>query len=212
MILLTVFVISGYCIDLLIKNGPRNEEFHAVNKIKLWDMVGFSFYCFEGIGVVLPIMEQTRDKQNFEKVLTAALLTLACIFAAFGFMCYRYFGHQKEKFVIYNFDDDPVLNTTELLFCLNLVFSYPLCIYPTNKIIESFLFVKMKEVTTLRKWLKNLSRTIIVFLGCYFSILFKESLDDFLGVTGAVLGISIILIIPTLCHYKTCAQTKGAKI
>lgn len=70
----------------------------------------------------------------------------------------------------------------------------------------------MKEVTTKRIWLKNLSRTIVAFLGCYFSILFKESLDDFLGVTGAVLGISIILIIPTLCHYKICAKTQGEKI
>ena len=93
------------------------------------------------------------------------------------------------------------------MYCLNLVFSYPLTIYPTNKIIESFLFVRMKEVTTKRKWLKNLSRTVVAFLGCYFSILFKDVLDDFLGVTGAVLGISIILIIPTLCHYKICAKT-----
>jgi len=26
-------------------------------------MVGFSFYCFEGIGVVMPIMEQSRDNE-----------------------------------------------------------------------------------------------------------------------------------------------------
>jgi proton-coupled amino acid transporter len=140
-------------------------------------MIGFSFYCFEGIGVVLPIMEQTKDRRNFGKILSAALITLAFIFSAFGFLCYRYFGHQDEKFVIYNFVDDPVLKTTELLFCVNLIFSYPLCIYPTNKIIESFVFYKLKEVTTLRKWLKNLSRTIVVFLGCYFSILFREYLD-----------------------------------
>ena len=103
------------------------------------------------------------------------------------------------------------MKITEFLYCLNLVFSYPLTIFPANKIIESFIFANMKEVTTLRKWLKNLSRTVVVFLGCYFSILFKEELDDFLGVTGAVLGISIILIIPTLCHYKTCAKTNAEK-
>ena len=62
MILLTVLVISYYSIDLLIKNGPKTDDFHAVNKVKMYDMIGFSFYCFEGIGVVLPIMEQTKDK------------------------------------------------------------------------------------------------------------------------------------------------------
>jgi hypothetical protein len=115
--------------------------------------------------------------------------------------------------VIYNFDDeDKLIRTTEILFCLNLVFSYPLTVYPTNRIIESFLFMKMKEETTLKAWLMNLSRTVVVFLGCYFSILFKATLDDFLGVSGAVLGISIILIIPTLCHYNVVAKTKSEKV
>jgi amino acid permease len=62
MILVTVSVISYYSLDLLIKNGPKTEEFYAVNTVKEWDMIGFSFYCFEGIGAVLPIMEQTKDK------------------------------------------------------------------------------------------------------------------------------------------------------
>ena len=66
MILFTVAVISGYCITLLAKDGPAygsdTDKFVAVNTVKMWDMIGFSFYCFEGIGVVLPIMDQTRDK------------------------------------------------------------------------------------------------------------------------------------------------------
>lgn len=57
MILFTVGVISVYCLDLLAKNGPRDEAFVPVNTNKMWDMIGFSFYCFEGIGVVLPIMD-----------------------------------------------------------------------------------------------------------------------------------------------------------
>ena len=57
MILFTVAVISSYCVVLLNKNGPRDEAFVPVNTGKMWDMIGFSFYCFEGIGVVLPIMD-----------------------------------------------------------------------------------------------------------------------------------------------------------
>jgi len=58
-------------------------------------------------------------------------------------------------------------------------------------------------------WMKNLSRTLVVILGCYISIEFQSVLDEFLGVSGAILGISIILVIPTLCHYKLCAKTKA---
>ena len=57
MILFTVIVISGYCITLLAKDGPKTDAFVPVNTTSLWYMIGFSFYCFEGIGVVLPIMD-----------------------------------------------------------------------------------------------------------------------------------------------------------
>lgn len=95
------------------------------------------------------------------------------------------------------------------MFCINLVFSYPLTIYPTNKILESFLFVRMTENTWKRKWLKNLSRTIVCFLACFLSITFTNVLDQFLGVSGALLGVPIILIMPTLCHLILVAETKS---
>lgn len=57
MILYTVLVISGYSIVGLIKSGPKNDGFKAFNPDHMWDMVGFSFFCFEGIGIVMPIME-----------------------------------------------------------------------------------------------------------------------------------------------------------
>jgi amino acid permease len=62
MIILTVSVVSIYAIVKIKKDGV-GPEFQAVNDAKMWDMVGFSFYCFEGIGVVMPIMEQSRDKE-----------------------------------------------------------------------------------------------------------------------------------------------------
>ena len=128
---------------------------------------------------------------------------------------------EEDTIVIYDVVDDSetgirktIIVITELLYCINLVFSYPLTIFPANKIIESFIFHRflgMKEVTTKRKWLKNLSRLIVVFLGCFLSITFEKVLDQFLGVAGAVLGITIILIVPTLYHYKVCATTPREK-
>ena len=193
MIILTVIVVSYYSIHQVVENGV-GPEFKPMNS-KVWDMIGFSFYSFEGIGVIMPIMEQSRDKQNFPKVLSAALLTLAGVFVFFGLVSYMNCGYNKmdEKFIVYNIKpQDSVLEVTELLYCVNLVFSYPLTIFPANKILESYLFHRMlgmNEVTTTRKWLKNLSRGIIVFLGVFLSITLKDVLDDFLGVTGAVLGI-----------------------
>lgn len=61
------------------------------------------------------------------------------------------------------------------------------------------------------KWFKNLSRTIVVFLACFLSITFANVLDHFLGVSGAILGVPIILIMPTLCHYALVAETQVQK-
>lgn len=139
MILFTIIVVSVYCIRFLVRDGPKDNgvNFKTVNSAKMWDMVGFSFYSFEGIGIVMPIMENSKNHNNYPKILTAALLTLGVMFCSFGFLCYYYFGKMDAKFVTQNFDqNDNFLKVTELLFCVNLVFSYPLTVYPTNKIIE----------------------------------------------------------------------------
>ena len=176
-------------------------------------MVGFSFYSFEGIGTVMPIRACTKYPEMFPKILTISLITLGTLFVIFGMICYMYFGHMEQKFVIYNLDQtNNFIKVTELAFCVNLVLSYPLCIFPTNKILEGFLFSCMNKNTPLRKWLKNLSRTVVCILGCSISILFMDYLDQFLGVSGAILGVTVILIVPTLCHYKLLAETKQQKI
>ena len=69
----------------------------------------------------------------------------------------------------------------------------------------------MRDNSTTRKWLKNLSRSIVCFLGIFGSIYLAPILDQFLSISGAILGIPIILIIPTLCHYKVCAESKREK-
>lgn len=206
MILFTVLVVSGYCIKGLMSGGPLHKNnFYAVNPdtSKIWDMIGYSFYSFEGIGAVMPIMQATQSSVNFERQLIYSLVSLALIFSIFGALSFAYFGHMPESkpFVIQNLDEtDWFINVTKVLFCINLVFSYPVAIFPTNKIFESYAFKHMQVNTPARKWLKNMSRTFMIFLACLLSITFKNTLDHFLGLSGAVLGIPVILIMPTLCH------------
>ena len=76
-------------------------------------------------------------------MLIASIVSLAVLFSCFGLLCFYYFGPMDESksFVIENLPaSDPFVQVTKLLFCINLVFSYPLAIYPTNQIVESYLF------------------------------------------------------------------------
>lgn len=104
------------------------------------------------------------------------------------------------------------IKITKLLYCLNLVFSYPLSIYPTNRTFERIAFGWLKDGTVLKYWVQNISRTFFVFLACFLSIVFSSTIDKFLGISGAVLGIPIILLVPTLCHLIIVAQTKTERV
>ena len=44
-------------------------------------------------------------------------------------------------------------------------------------------------------------------MGCTIAIEFMGVLDQFLGISGALLGVTVILIVPTLCHYNLVAET-----
>ena len=82
---------------------------------------------------------------------------------------------ENKSFVIQNLDESNLfIKVTKLLFCINLIFSYPLTIYPANKILEGFLFVRMTENTPTRKWLKNLSRFLVCVVSAACSILTKN--------------------------------------
>jgi len=61
MIVFTTFVIMGYALKNLITDGPVNNGFKIINTDKLFDMIGFSFYSFEGIGCILPVLKESKN-------------------------------------------------------------------------------------------------------------------------------------------------------
>jgi proton-coupled amino acid transporter len=104
-------------------------------------MVGFSVYTFEGIGVVMPIMQTCSCPDKFPYIFTGAVTLLTLVYIVFGEICYYAFGSGLTEPIIMQLmpADNPIIVTVKLLFCINLACSYPLCIYPVNQIIESYL-------------------------------------------------------------------------
>jgi hypothetical protein len=51
----------------------------------LWyDAIGFSVYTYEGIGVILPIMEVTEKKEDYYKLLCITVSLICAVYIAFG--------------------------------------------------------------------------------------------------------------------------------
>jgi len=98
----------------------------------------------------------------------------------------------------------------KLLFCINIIFSYPLIIPIIIQIIEGYLFKNM-NYSVLRTWLKNLSRTSILVIGLLVAYFFYYSIHKILSFYGVVLGSFVVLITPCLIHYKLMAETSCSK-
>ena len=98
----------------------------------------------------------------------------------------------------------------KVAFSLNLVFSYPLVIFPANIIIEDNLY-KGWPKSQRRKWFKNLNRALMVIFTVVVSILMADQLDKFLALLGALGCTPITFTLPTLFHLYLCKPTGFAR-
>jgi hypothetical protein len=63
------------------------------------------------------------------------------------------------------------------------------------------------QYSTLRKWLKNLTRTIVVITTLFIALTFYSSLHKIIGLTGVILGSIVVLITPALINNKLYAES-----
>ena len=97
------------------------------------------------------------------------------------------------------------------MFIVNLFISYPLVIYPSNIIIEHYLYDKMARTEKI-KWLKNLNRAWIVAFTLMMGLYFEESLDRLMSVVGSLFLTPIAFILPAIFHLVLVADTLFAKV
>lgn len=193
--------------------------FAAINPTLWPNAIGFSVYAFEGIGVILPIMEVTANKDQYFKVLSIVVFVICFFYIAFSeYTLFAYGGYAPDNpdglsqpLIIDSLPPQQVIVwVIKLLFSFNLVFSYPLIIHPANNVLESYLFGTWPK-SKKRMWSKNLTRTIIVFVSCVIAIAVWENLDKFLSLVGALTCTPIAFTLPAMFHYRASAKTKLAK-
>lgn len=98
-ILLSCTVIIIYCAKIIDERGP-GEGFIPMNYSLYWSMVGFSVYCYEGIGVVMPIMATCACPEKFPKLLAIAVGILTVFYITFAEFCYYTFGSGMNQPIV----------------------------------------------------------------------------------------------------------------
>jgi hypothetical protein len=91
LIMLSIVIVSGYSIDMMLAEGvgPGTIPFNTAH---MWGTVGFSIYIFEGIGVLMPIMQACECPEIFDKLFMYAATTLIFIFCSLGSLSYIAYG------------------------------------------------------------------------------------------------------------------------
>lgn len=89
-------------------------------------------YAYEGIGIVIPVMEITEDQEKFPKILFLVITVTFLIYVTFGEFCYIIYGSKLVLPLITSNlpKENVIVAIVKVVFCVNLIFSYPLVIYP----------------------------------------------------------------------------------
>jgi len=136
LILLAVLYVTVYCFMTIARSDGIAPEIKFINTESYLSALGFSVYCFEGVGIVMPIMQSCEDPHTFKTSLNWAIFILTVIYIIFGSIGYLTWGQGRIE--SYSTEMLPADNTAvilmKLLFSINIILSYPLAILPTNEI------------------------------------------------------------------------------
>lgn len=174
-------------------------------------MLGFAIYSYEGIGVVMPIMQSAENPERFLQLLTLAIGTLTSLYVIFGSVCYSAYGSDTKPIITEMLPNNGFTATIKILFCINLILGYSICIHPTNMIIENWVFQRFK-ISWKRTWAKNFSRTLVCISATILALKFEGKIDKFIGLLGALLCAPLALTIPVSIHLKMLSVTKFERI
>lgn len=169
LILFGLVYIIGYSVEKLEAAPPRSATWENFNQ-KSWALfLGTAVYCFEGIGLILPIYDamDTKIKHKFPKIIALTILFLVVLFSLFAGTVYAAFGDKTQSVVTLNLPNASVSGATmtvQLTYSLALVLTYPLMLYPVVKILENYLFPQKRRVKGYWRWQKNGFRFVLVCL------------------------------------------------
>jgi hypothetical protein len=97
-----------------------------------------------------------------------------------------------------------------VLYSLVVIFTYPLQIGPANFVLESYLFNGW-EKSQKRKWCKNLSRSLVVFVTIALTISMYEFIFELIDIAAALTAVPMAFTLPALFHYGAVAESGCSK-
>ncbi|KAK0582778.1 hypothetical protein LWI29_029442 [Acer saccharum] len=163
--------------------------------------MGVAVYAFEGIGMVLPLEAEAKDKDRFGNVLAWCMVFIALMYGSFGAFGYFAFGEETKDIITANFGAGVVSVLVQLGLCINLFFTFPLMMNPVFEIVERRFWGG--EYCLWLRWLLVLVVSLVA--------LFVPNFTDFLSLVGSSVCCGLGFVLPSLFHLLVFKDEMGWK-
>ncbi|XP_023512173.1 amino acid transporter AVT3B-like [Cucurbita pepo subsp. pepo] len=187
--------------DVLIyfKQSPSVEAFGGFS-VFFYGM-GVAVYAFEGIGMVLPLESETKNKEKFGSVLGLSMAFITVLYGAFGTLGYFAFGEDTKDMITGNLGSGLISTIVKLGLCVNLFFTLPLMMNPVYEIVERRFWGGRYSL-----WL----RWMLVFMVSLVALL-VPNFADFLSLVGSAVCCALAFVLPALFHFLVFKQEMDVK-
>lgn len=184
-----------------------------VNSENFGLMIGTAVFSYEGIGMVLPIVEGMKNPEKFPRVLTVGMIICSFVFTLIGAIGYIAYGDITQASVVANIPRVPLSVTVQLLYAIAMILTSPFMLFPPLTIVEQYIFGKRSGKNSFKiKMSKNFVRSMIAIICAVVSFCVgSENLNKFVALVGSVACMPLCFIFPGLFHYKLTIK-RSAKI
>ncbi|KAJ7967067.1 putative Amino acid transporter [Quillaja saponaria] len=90
-------VVLAKDVSIFLKQRPPVEAFGGLPVF--FYGLGVAVYSFEGIGMVLPLESETKEKEKFGSVLALTMIFIALLYGGFGTLGYLAFGSETKDVI-----------------------------------------------------------------------------------------------------------------
>ncbi|XP_030923754.1 amino acid transporter AVT3C-like [Quercus robur] len=184
---------------IFLQNRPALEAFGGLS-VFLYG-VGVAVYAFEGVGMVLPLESEAKDKDKFGKVLGLCMTFISLLYGGFGVLGYFAFGDETKDIITTNFGQGLISILVQLGLCVNLFFTMPLMMNPVYEVVER-RFCDSRFCLWLR-WVMVLVVSLVALLVPNFA--------DFLSLVGSSVCVVLGFVLPALFHLLVFKVEMGWK-
>ncbi|KAG6622790.1 Amino Acid/Auxin Permease (AAAP) Family [Phytophthora cinnamomi] len=199
--------ILGLLVVLNIDLSYMEQDYDNIQAIGVVSAVPFFFgvasYCFEGVGMVLPLENSMQNKRNFTPILVCTVVIITTLYATFGICGYLAFGNDTDAVITLNFEGSGGLVTLVKIFlCLGLFFTYPVMLFPVFEVLQPMVACgnKMEDLRVTERKGVILRAGVVLFTAIIAAAI--PDFGRFISFIGSTCCSLLAFIMPAYFHLR----------